>query len=29
MYVTTKDVDLQIRQISHILCDGINKALDF
>lgn len=29
MYVTTKDVDLQIRQISHILCDGINKALNF
>jgi spore protease len=29
MYVTTKDVDLQIKQISHILCDGINKALDF
>lgn len=29
MYVTTKDVDMQIKQISHILCDGINKALDF
>lgn len=29
MYVTTKDVDLQIKQISHILCDGINKALNF
>jgi spore protease len=29
MYVTTKDVDLQIKQISHIMCDGINKALDF
>lgn len=29
MYVTAKDVDLQIKQISHILCDGINKALDF
>lgn len=28
MYVTTKDVDLQIKQISHILCDGINKALN-
>ena len=27
MYVTTKDVDLQIKQISHIICDGINKAL--
>ncbi|MCM1121023.1 MAG: GPR endopeptidase [Eubacterium sp.] len=27
MYVTTKDVDQQIQQISHILCDGINKAL--
>ena len=29
MYVTTKDVDLQIKQISHIICDGINKALNF
>ena len=29
MYVTTKDVDQQIQQISHILCDGINKALIF
>ena len=28
MYVTTKDVDQQIQQISHILCDGINKALN-
>lgn len=28
MYVTTKDVDQQIQQISHIICDGINKALD-
>lgn len=27
MYVTTKDVDFQIQQISHILCDGINRAL--
>lgn len=27
MYVTTKDVDFQIQQISHILCDGINQAL--
>ena len=27
MYVTTKDVDQQIQQISHIICDGINKAL--
>lgn len=27
MYVTTKDVDLQIQQISHILCDAINLAL--
>ncbi len=29
MYVTTKDVDQQIRQISHIICDGINGALNF
>lgn len=29
MYVTTKDVDFQIQQISHILCDGINRALQF
>lgn len=29
MYVTTKDVDQQIQQISHILCDGINKALNY
>ena len=28
MYVTTKDVDQQIQQISHILCDGINMALN-
>lgn len=28
MYVTTKDVDQQIQQISHILCDGINKAFN-
>ena len=28
MYVTTKDVDQQIRQISHIICDGINGALN-
>ena len=28
MYVTTKDVDQQIQQISHIICDGINKALN-
>lgn len=28
MYVTSKDVDLQIQQISHILCDALNKALD-
>ena len=28
MYVTTKDVDQQIRQISHIICDGINSALN-
>ncbi len=28
MYVTTKDVDFQIQQISHILCDGINMALN-
>lgn len=29
MYVTTKDVDQQIQQISHILCDGINMALNY
>ena len=29
MYVTTKDVDQQIQQISHILCDGINKSLNY
>ena len=29
MYVTTKDVDQQIQQISHIICDGINKALNY
>ena len=28
MYVTGKDVDYEIKQISHIICDGINKALD-
>ena len=28
MYVTSKDVDYQIKQISHIICDGINKALN-
>ena len=28
MYVTSKDVDFQIQQISHILCDALNKALD-
>lgn len=29
MYVTTKDVDQQIQQISHILCDAINLALNY
>jgi len=28
MYVTGKDVDFEIKQISHIVCDAINKALD-
>ena len=28
MYVTSKDVDYQIKQISHILCDAINEALE-
>lgn len=28
MYVTSKDVDYQIKQISHIICDAINEALD-
>ncbi len=28
MYVTSKDVDFQVQQISHILCDALNKALD-
>ena len=28
MYVTGKDVDFEIKQISHILCDAINGALD-
>lgn len=28
MYVTSKDVDAQIQQIGHILCDALNKALD-
>ena len=28
MYVTTKDVDYQIQQISHIICDAINEALE-
>ena len=28
MYVTSTDVDFQIQQISHILCDALNKALD-
>jgi len=28
MYVTGKDVDFEIRQISHIVCDAINQALD-
>lgn len=29
MYVTGKDVDFEIKQISHILCDAINGALNF
>lgn len=28
MYVTSKDVDYQIQQISHIICDAINEALE-
>lgn len=28
MYVTSKDVDSQVQQISHIICDALNKALD-
>ncbi len=28
MYVTGKDVDYEIRQISHIICDAIHEALE-
>lgn len=28
MYVTSKDVDYQIKQISHIICDALNEALE-
>ena len=28
MYVTGKDVDYEIKQISHIICDAINTALE-
>jgi spore protease len=28
MYVTGKDVDYEIRQISHIICDAINGVLE-
>lgn len=28
MYVTSKDVDYQIKQIGHIICDAINSALE-
>ncbi len=28
MYVTGKDVDYEIKQISHIICDAINEALE-
>ncbi len=28
MYVTGKDVDFEVKQISHIVCDAINSALD-
>ena len=28
MYVTGKDVDYEIKQISHIICDALNKALE-
>lgn len=28
MYVTSKDVDYQVRQIGHIICDALNMALE-
>ena len=28
MYVTGKDVDYEIKQISHIICDALNSALE-
>ncbi|TCL56611.1 spore protease [Kineothrix alysoides] len=28
MYVTSKDVDYQIKQISHVICDALNEALE-
>lgn len=28
MYVTGKDVDYEIKQISHIICDALNRALE-
>lgn len=28
MYVTGKDIDYEIKQISHIVCDAINRALE-
>ncbi len=28
MYVTSKDVDYQVKQISHIICDALNEALE-
>ena len=28
MYVTGKDVDYEIKQISHIICNAINSALE-
>lgn len=28
MYVTSKDVDYQVKQISHIICDAIDDALE-
>ena len=28
MYVTGKDVDYEIKQISHIICDALHTALE-
>lgn len=29
MYVTGKDVDFEVKQISHIVCDALNSAFDY